>query len=413
MIAGQPRRVLVTDAGRGSALAIIRSLGRRGWHVVAADASPASPGFHSRYAAGRVHYPSPTKDTAATVDRLHAAALAHRIDLIIPVTDEVIVPLSAARDRFAGVSALAIPDAAALAVVGDKAATLDLATRLGVPVPRSCLVTTAAEALERSADFRFPIVLKPVTSRVSTDSGTIDAFSVSYADGPARLGETMAGLEGRSAALLQEYCPGEGYGVELLLADGHVVEAFQHHRLREVPFTGGASAYRESVPLDPVLLDHSIRLLAELHWTGLAMVEFKIGPDGPRLMEINGRIWGSLPLAVHCGVDFPAGLAELTLDGPSPGAFEPSSGYRPTSYPAGVQMHNLDLEIIWILSVLRGKRRHPFLPIPPRSAALAAALGLLRPGSSFDVQSWTDPRPGLADIARITRKLVGKVSAER
>lgn len=413
MTAGQPRRVLVTDAGRGSALAIIRSLGRRGWHVVAADDDPGSPGFHSRYAAGRVHYPSPAKDAAATVDRLHAAALAHRIDLIIPVTDEVLLPLSAARDRFAGVSALAIPSAAALAVVGDKAATLDLATRLGVPVPRSCLVTTAAEALERAADFRPPIVVKPVTSRVRTDSGAMAAFSVSYADGPARLGETMAGLEGRTAALLQEYCPGEGYGVELLLADGRLVAAFQHHRLREVPFTGGASAYRESVPLDPVLLDHSVRLLAELRWTGLAMVEFKIGPDGPRLMEINGRIWGSLPLAVRCGVDFPAGLAELALDGPSPGAFDPTSGYQLTGYPAGVRMHNLDLEIVWILSVLRGKRRHPFLPIPPRRAALGAALDLLRPGATFDVQSWTDPRPGLADIARIARKLVGKLTAGR
>jgi len=413
MTAAQPRRVMVTDAGRGSALAIIRSLGRRGWHVVAADADPRSPGFHSRYAASRVVYPSPAIDAAATVDRLHAAALAHRIDLIIPVTDEVLLPLSAARDRFAGVSALAIPDAAALAIVGDKAATLELATRLGVPVPRSCLVTTAAAALERVADFRLPIVVKPITSRVRTDSGAMAAFSVSYADGPARLGETMAGLEGRTAALLQEYCPGEGHGVELLLSDGRPVAAFQHHRLREVPFTGGASAYRESVPLDPVLLDHSVRLLAELRWTGLAMVEFKVGPDGPRLMEINGRIWGSLPLAVRCGVDFPVRLAELALDGPWPGTFDPAAGDQPTDYPVGVRMHNLDLEITWIMSVLRGKRRHAFLPIPPRRAALSAGLGLLRPGAMFDVQSWADPRPGLADIARIARKLVGKVAAGR
>ena len=413
MSARPPPRVLVTDAGRGSALAIIRSLGRRGWHVVAADADPGSPGFHSRYASGQVRYPSPAKDAAATVDRLHAAAVAHRIDLIIPVTDEVLLPLSAARDRFAGVSALAIPSAAALAVVGDKAATLELAARLGVPVPRSCLVTTAAEAIERAADFRPPIVVKPVTSRVRTDAGAMAAFSVSYADGPTSVGETMAGLEGRTAALLQEYCPGEGYGVELLLLDGRLVQAFQHHRLREVPFTGGASAYRESVPLDPVLLDHSIRLLAELRWSGLAMVEFKVGPDGPRLMEINGRIWGSLPLAVRCGVDFPGGLAELTLDGPTPGVFAPSSAYQPTAYPVGIRMHNLDLELAWILSVLRGKRRHPFLPIPPRRDALGAALGLLRPGALFDVQSWTDLRPGLADIARIARKLVGKLAASR
>ena len=135
-------------------------------------------------------------------------------------------------------------------------------------------------------------------------------------------------------------------------------------------------------------------------------------------MEINGRIWGSLPLAVRCGIDFPAGLAELILEGPTPGASDPSSGhqvsgYQPAPYPTGIRMHNLDLEIAWILSVLRGKRRHPFLPIPPRRAAFGAALGLMRHGALYDVQTWTDPRPGLADVARIARKLVGKLAAER
>ena len=32
--------------------------------------------------------------------------------------------------------------------------------------------------------------------------------------------------------------------------------------------------------------------------------EFKLGADGPRLMEINGRFWGSLPLAYHAGTRF-------------------------------------------------------------------------------------------------------------
>jgi predicted ATP-grasp superfamily ATP-dependent carboligase len=44
------------------------------------------------------------------------------------------------------------------------------------------------------------------------------------------------------------------------------------------------------------------------------MVEFKIGVDGtPYLMEINGRLWGSLQLAIDCGVDFPWLLHQNTL----------------------------------------------------------------------------------------------------
>ena len=44
------------------------------------------------------------------------------------------------------------------------------------------------------------------------------------------------------------------------------------------------------------------------------MVEYKVTPAGaPYLMEINARFWGSLQLAVSCGVDFPYLLAQSML----------------------------------------------------------------------------------------------------
>ena len=64
---------------------------------------------------------------------------------------------------------------------------------------------------------------------------------------------------------------------------------------------------RESIEPDPELLADSERLLAELGWTGVAMVEFRRRPGGPGvLMEINPRFWGSLQLAIDAGVDFPS-----------------------------------------------------------------------------------------------------------
>ena len=41
----------------------------------------------------------------------------------------------------------------------------------------------------------------------------------------------------------------------------------QHRRLREIPIHGGASALRESVPLDPLLYDYAVKLLEALDWT--------------------------------------------------------------------------------------------------------------------------------------------------
>jgi len=394
-------RVLVTDAERSSALAIIRSMAGQGALMVAASADRSAPAFRSRATSARVRYPSPVLDPGGAAAAVLDAVERYRIDLIVPVTDEMGLPLAEARDRCR--ARIALPDPAALATVTDKRATLDLARSLGVPIPPTIAVADAAEASVRAGEIGWPLVVKPRTSRVPL-GGRIEAFSVTYAADPAGLARRMASLDGRVEVLLQAPVAGEGHGVELLASEGRVLAAFQHHRLHEVPITGGASSFRESVPLDPVLLEHSARLIGELRWTGLAMVEFRVGPDGPFLMEVNGRIWGSLPLAVHAGMDFPARLLDLELGrgGPAPSA--PATDYR-----VGLRGRNLELEIVWIGSVLRGERRHPFRPTPPRRAALGALGGLLDPRVADDVLSLRDPGPGLALAGRVAGKVGRKI----
>src|SRR5262245_58464139 len=139
--------VLVTDAGRGSAISIIRSLGRKGYRVIAADTDARSPGFRSRYAAERLLYPAPERAPRELAATLLHAARERQVDLIIPVTDAAILPLSEARAEFEGVCAIAMPDPATLDIVTNKLKTLDLAKRVGVPAPRTALVETTREAI--------------------------------------------------------------------------------------------------------------------------------------------------------------------------------------------------------------------------------------------------------------------------
>ena len=397
-MSGAPRHVLVTDAGRGSAIAFIRSLGRRGWRVTAADTDRRSPGFRSRFATDRLVYPAPSTRADEAVEAIHDTVCRTGVDLVIPITDEIGLPIAAARDRFAGVAMLALPDAVALGVARDKAATLALAERLGVPVPPTRVVTGADAAIAAAGELGWPVVIKPQVSREARDDGTVDAFTVTYASDAASLRERLAPFEGRTGVLLQRWLPGEGHGVELLTHEGRPLAAFQHRRLREVPVTGGASSLRESVALDPTLYRHATRLLAELRWTGLAMVEFRLTPSGPELMEINGRVWGSLPLAVRAGMDFPGRLADLLFDGPPPPDTPVALTYR-----TGQRARNLRLEVSWIGSVAAGRRRHPELPWPARTRAIGAALRLLDPRIADDLFARDDPAPGLAQLAAIAR----------
>lgn len=397
---GRNRRphVLVTDAGRGSAVAFIRSLGRRGWTVTAADADPASPGFRSRYATHRLLYPRPSERPDAVVEAILARVQRAGIDLVVPITDEVLLPLAEARARFAGLATLAVPAPTALDVTHDKSSTFALAERLGVPVPPTRIVDAGDDVSSIGAELGYPVVVKPVASREVLADRTIRSHVVSYATDQAALALRLASLTPSTRVLLQSWLPGDGLGVELLMDRGRPLAAFEHRRLREFPPTGGASSLRESVALDVDLYENAVRMLGELDWTGLAMVEFRRGPDGVGyLMEINGRVWGSLPLAVRAGIDFPAELADLLMstDGGHAGTH--------SAYRLGIRARNLRLDLAWIGSVLSGRRRQPGMPWPSRRQAVRAIVSLVDPRIGDDLMAWSDPTPGLAQLGTIVR----------
>lgn len=399
-----PPSILVTDAHRGSSIAIIRSLGRKGWRVIPADSVPDSPGFYSRYAFESLVYPPPATDPGKFVDVLLEAARDWNLDLIIPVTDEVILPLSAERARFDGVSELALPQTEGLVLVTNKYETLKLAQNLAIPCPKTLLVHSAEQAINRADELGWPVVLKPQSSRVYRHGHGVEDFSVSYAEDISELAGRMKYLEGRCPVMLQEYYPGTGVGVELLMHGGKPLAGFQHRRLREYPLSGGPSAFRESVDIDGRLWDYAISMLRELDWTGLAMVEFKIGSHGPKLMEINGRVWGSLPLAVLSGMDFPAKLVDMYLTG------VPETSRGPDfSYTRGVRARNAELDILWIAFVLSGRNKYPFLDLPKWGEGMKALLDLFNPAYKFDVLNLDDPLPGLVSIPKIMVHLSEKL----
>jgi hypothetical protein len=61
------------------------------------------------------------------------------------------------------------------------------------------------------------------------------------------------------------------------------------------------------------LVDPALRLLEHVRWHGVAMVEFKVDhvTRRPLLMEVNGRFWGSLQLAIDAGMNFPRLLFQM------------------------------------------------------------------------------------------------------
>lgn len=400
-------RILVSDCCRGAAVASVRALARDGYEVIAADSDKRSPGLASRFAKHSVVYACPKADPQQFIEDILAAVVRYKVDMILPITEQAVLPLEAARERVEKFCKVPWPPQDAMQIVRDKHMTFQLAERLGIAYPKTRLVRTVAEALEHGPELGWPLVLKPSSSHTMSDSRPVEVWSVDYAHDVDELRQKMRHFEGRCPVLLQEYFQGAGVGVEVLTHNGRPICAFQHRRLREVPLTGGASSLRRSDRLNPNLYSQTLDLMKALNWTGLAMVEFKLNDQGEsRLMEINGRVWGSLPVAIASGVNFPSRLCELTLNGP------PSeSQFGATDFRVGVHVQNFQKELSWMIRVLRGSPAHPLMRLPGRMSAFGAMLDLLKPHYRFDILALNDPMPAMRIATNLGRAAVNRAAA--
>lgn len=298
-------RVLVLDGDTRAALAVTRSLGRAGHAVHVGERRMPALAQSSRYCAQPIAYPDPVTDAVRFVEYLTSYVREAYVDVLLPIADISTFLVARHRADFPPSCVIPLGPSAAIERAANKVDIVQTAERLGVPVPRSVVVSGSQERVQ--PPFDYPVVVKPHQSRIWVD-GRWASTSVSYADTPDALVRDLAARPAHQfPVLVQEKISGPGTGVFALYQNGHAVATFSHRRVRERPPWGGVSVLSESIAMDPMALECATRLLDDLGWQGVAMVEFKrdVRDDRPKLMEINGRFWGSLQLAVDAGVDFP------------------------------------------------------------------------------------------------------------
>jgi predicted ATP-grasp superfamily ATP-dependent carboligase len=272
----------------------------------------------SRYCRQAFDYPVSTSEPEAFVNSILEFIKAEHVDLIMPVTDWTLGPLSAERQRFNGLCHMAMPSQAAIEFVSDKFRTIELARAIGIGVPKTHLIHDF-EDLSASAEIRFPVVVKDRFSvRWINEEAVLG--SVSYAYTPDELASKVRErLKKAGDVLLQEFVSGEGIGFSCLIRGGKTFLPFAWLRVREVDPRGSGSSARRSIPLDDGLVSQSHELITRIGFEGIAMVEYKRTANGRlRLMEINGRPWGSIGLPFACGIDYGRYLIDWWLEGKLP-----------------------------------------------------------------------------------------------
>jgi predicted ATP-grasp superfamily ATP-dependent carboligase len=383
-------------------LCVVRELGRAGVSVIGIAQEEDAIGLCSRYLT-----------TGMVVGEARSEALLQAIRAIgerfgpcplLAISEANLDWLSRHRESLGQVTPV-VPEAAALRIVLDKQSTLDVARAVGIDTPVSIQPQPGWQMDDLVSRCRLPVVLKwsdPNAVVRELESHGLPLLKAEYVHTRADL---QVALSRYSAIgqwpLVQEYCAGYGLGQFFFMHQGQALRRFQHRRVAEWPPEGGFSSVCDAVPLTEHvdLQERSIALLRAIGWEGVAMVEYRYDPlrCAARLMEINGRFWGSFPLAYHAGAGFAllcyrqaAGLPLAELD------VAPRSDLR-------CRMVATELKRLSRIVLRPGLIADPCFRIRPWQEVWRFAQDFFRPTVRYYVWSLNDPRPFFADLRNLLR----------
>ncbi|MEX2284969.1 MAG: ATP-grasp domain-containing protein [Gemmatimonadota bacterium] len=381
----QLKRILVTDGEQRAALAVVRSLGRAGYDVRVCSTRRTCLASTSRYCRQHAQVGNALAEPETFAAALKRLCEDWQIDVLVPITE----PSALALLSWRGIARVALPSAESFRAVADKRNLLEAASSVGFAVPEQTIVETPEQARDLvPSGLGFPVVLKPARSVGGTGREQVK-LTVLHAANWSQLQQRLKGLPaGAFPVLIQQRIKGPGTGIFLLRWNGLIRAVFAHRRLREKPPSGGVSVYCESIAADPMLVELAARLLDRFDWQGVAMVELKIDSrtGRPYVMEVNGRFWGSLQLAIDAGVDFPRLLLEC-MGGRMPA--------RMPRYLPGVRSRWWWGDVDQLLARMRRSRAALDLGEDSggRLEAVREFLALWRPGDRSDVFRFSDPLP--------------------
>jgi protein-tyrosine-phosphatase/predicted ATP-grasp superfamily ATP-dependent carboligase len=392
---GRSGRVLALGSDTRSFLSVIRSLGRSGLEVHVAWSALNSPSLRSRYVRAVHCIPYYRSDDSRWIDTFNNLLYRYEFDLVIPCDDASLLPLQTHEAQLARRDSIYLLSERAYRITSDKECTYALARELGISLPRQAMLSTSEELHAAVREFAFPVVVKPPRSAESSDPQL--RRSVKKIRNSEDLHSLAIPMLAAGPVLVQEHFSGIGVGVETLCRNGEVLVAFQHERVHE-PLLGGGSSYRRSVPLNPDLLQATRQVIEATKYTGVCMVEFRYNPKSHKwiLIEMNGRFWGSLPLALAAGVDFPRYLYEMLKHDKREFA---------SSYRANIFCRNWLIDAAWLRSNIRADKTDPTLSTLPLHRVLAEIRNLFLFREHSDTFTLDDPAPAVEEFARVFARL--------
>jgi predicted ATP-grasp superfamily ATP-dependent carboligase len=367
------------------ALAASRALAAAGWTVgVAAQLRRGMSACST--ATAHVHRaPAPQLDAEGFVAAANRAIEEVGYELVFGARDADILALSARREDLRAV--VPYPPHDTLLRVLDKVELEAAAEAVGVPIPPT--VAASDDALD---DARLPVIVKArAHARLGGHDKPPPRLETRVAGTREQAGRFTRGMRmAGGQPLLQEHRDGRLCAFVVLAdADSRIVAQLQQEASDVWPLGAGVSVRARTVPPDRALAEMAAALVDELSWFGLAELQFLIDDDGdPRLIDFNGRFYGSLALALGAGLNLPAMWAAMATRRPLGPSRQATPGVR-------YQWLYGDLRRCWDL----GR--------PGVAGRMVDSIRYAR-GAVQSVFRWRDPLPAVRHFAVVVPSALGK-----
>jgi len=283
-----------------------RLLARRGVPVIGIARDPRHFACRTRACARVVEAETDGPGLLDALERL--AAELPEPGVLVPCSDGAVLALSRGRERLLRHYRLVLPEAGVVEELVDKVRFLELAQRIGLPIPRTYLIRDRAGAREAAAGLAYPCVLKPPMKTPAWQRATpAKVFKVESADELLALHQRFGGVA--PVLIAQEWIEGgesELYSCNCYYGrDGRPLATFVARKLRQWPPETGTSSLGEEVRDDAVLAA-TRQLFDAVGYRGLGYVETKRDARTGRHVVIEpnvGRPTGRSAIAEAGGVE--------------------------------------------------------------------------------------------------------------
>jgi predicted ATP-grasp superfamily ATP-dependent carboligase len=283
-----------------------RILERRGVPVIGIARDPSHFACRTRVCAQT--YRAETSGVALVEALERLAPTLPQPGVLYPCTDAAVLALSRERERVLPRYRLVLPEPDVVETLVDKVRFLELAQRIGLPIPRTFLIRDRAGAQAAAAGLAWPAVVKPPWKSPAWQQATrAKAFRVETPAELLELHERFASVV--PVLIAQEWVAGgesELYSCNCYYGrEGRPLATFVARKIRQWPPGTGTSSLGEEVRNDEVLRA-TLQLFDAVGYRGLGYVEMKRDPRTGRHLVIEpnvGRPTGRSAIAEAGGVE--------------------------------------------------------------------------------------------------------------